>query len=69
MATPKKLTLQDLAKRRKQIRFVGREEQLDRFRTNLALPFDDDQWVLIFDISGNGGMGKTTLEGQFRALA
>jgi tetratricopeptide (TPR) repeat protein len=69
MATFKKLTLQDLAKRRKQTRFVGREAQLDRFRTNLALPFDDDQRVLIFDISGNGGMGKTTLVGQFQILA
>lgn len=68
--TPKKpLSFQDIARRRQQSAFVGRQEQLDRFRANLSIPLEDEQRKFIFTIHGQGGVGKSTLMEQFRTLA
>jgi tetratricopeptide (TPR) repeat protein len=47
--------------------FVGRENHLTTFRYNLTRPPED--WCFLFNIWGQGGVGKTTLLGQFRKLA
>lgn len=48
--------------------FVGREYQLQVFRSMLSTPYDSRDRV-IFNISGQGGIGKTTLLKQFRKIA
>jgi len=48
--------------------FIGRETQLKAFRDVLTIPFDQRSKV-IFNISGQGGIGKTTLLKQLRKIA
>lgn len=48
--------------------FIGREAQLKEFRDVLTKPYDQRNKV-IFSISGQGGIGKTTLLKQFRRIA
>ena len=48
--------------------FIGREAQLKAFRDVLTVPFDQRSQV-IFNISGQGGIGKTTLLKQLRKIA
>ncbi|MFN6463636.1 MAG: hypothetical protein RMZ41_017725 [Nostoc sp. DedVER02] len=62
-------SLQDILKQRQQSNFVGREDQINRFRQNLALPVEDNRHCFLFDVSGQGGVGKTTLLRQFRKIA
>ena len=47
--------------------FIGREFQLQAFRGVLATPYED-RTTSIFSISGQGGIGKTTLLKQFRKI-
>ncbi|WNZ48876.1 AAA family ATPase [Leptolyngbya boryana CZ1] len=47
--------------------FIGRELQLQAFRGVLSTPYDD-RTTSIFSISGQGGIGKTTLLKQFRKI-
>ncbi|HEY1351716.1 MAG TPA: tetratricopeptide repeat protein [Ktedonobacteraceae bacterium] len=47
-------------------RFVGREQELDLFRKEMSLPRPHS---LIFYITGQGGVGKSTLLGRYRAFA
>jgi Tfp pilus assembly protein PilF len=47
--------------------FIGRELQLQAFRGVLSTPYDD-RITSIFSISGQGGIGKTTLLKQFRKI-
>ena len=66
-------SLQDRIRQRKQSNFVGRESQLGLFRKTVQNPqieegdrcFDQ----LIFNIWGQGGVGKSTLLGQFQQIA
>jgi tetratricopeptide (TPR) repeat protein len=49
--------------------FIGRNEQLALFRQNFSvdLPFEDLKWI--FNIHGQGGVGKTTLSKQYQSIA
>nr|MDZ8020501.1 tetratricopeptide repeat protein [Nostoc sp. SerVER01] len=61
--------LQDIIKQRQQLGFVGREDQINQFRQNLTLPPEDDRRCFLYNIWGEGGVGKSTLVRQFRKLA
>ena len=54
-------SLQEILKQRQQKSFVGREEQINFFRSNLALSLESDQRRFILSVFGQGGVGKTTL--------
>jgi tetratricopeptide (TPR) repeat protein len=57
-----------LKKQQQQTRFIGREQELARFRDNLQRPFDDPAFTVIFSIAGQGGVGKTTLLRQWQQM-
>ncbi|MBW4673732.1 MAG: hypothetical protein KME52_06835 [Desmonostoc geniculatum HA4340-LM1] len=42
-------SLQDILKQRQQSGFVGREDQVNQFRQNLALPLEDDRRRFLFN--------------------
>ncbi|MBH8552447.1 ATP-binding protein [Nostocaceae cyanobacterium CENA357] len=62
-------SLQDILKQRQQSGFVGREEQVNVFRQNLKLPLEDSRRHFLFNVWGQGRVGKTTLLRQFRQIA
>ncbi|MEH2037480.1 tetratricopeptide repeat protein [Nostoc sp.] len=62
-------SLQDILKQRQQSGFVGREDQVNQFRQNLALPSEDDRRHFVYNVWGQGGVGKSTLLRQFRKIA
>ncbi|MEA5616675.1 tetratricopeptide repeat protein, partial [Cronbergia sp. UHCC 0137] len=68
MYSPKKpKSLRDIIKERQQSGFVGREDQIKHFRENLTLPVESR--MFLFNIWGQGGVGKSTLLKQFRKIA
>ncbi|MEH2354448.1 tetratricopeptide repeat protein [Nostoc sp.] len=62
-------SLRDILKQRQQSGFVGREDQVNLFRQNLALPLEDNCRRFLFNVWGQGGVGKSTLLRQFRKIA
>lgn len=56
----------EIARKRVQGLFTGRHQELEDFRLNLEL--DYDQRRLIWMVTGQGGMGKTTLLRRFQAI-
>ncbi|MCA9926516.1 MAG: hypothetical protein KC421_29305 [Anaerolineales bacterium] len=56
-----KKSLQDRIRDRQQKEFVAREAQVALFRENLTFDLDDDRYKFVFNIWGQGGVGKTTL--------
>ena len=67
MPAQKPTSIQDVLKTRQRDVFVGREEHLALFQRNLKLPPEDRRFI--FNIWGQGGVGKSTLLRQFRMLA
>ncbi|MEH1885604.1 CHAT domain-containing protein [Nostoc sp.] len=61
-------SLQDILQQR-QSGFVGREEQVSLFRQNLDLSLEDSRRHFLFNVWGQGGVGKSTLLRQFRKMA
>lgn len=61
-------SLKELRDRAVQSSFVGREAQLQQFRSVIATPYSERD-RFIFNISGQGGIGKTTLLEQFQQVA
>ncbi|MEH2328248.1 tetratricopeptide repeat protein [Nostoc sp.] len=62
-------SLQDILKQRQQSGFVGRKDQVNQFRQNLTLPSEDDRRRFLYNVWGQGGVGKSTLLRQFRKIA
>jgi tetratricopeptide (TPR) repeat protein len=69
MSSQTHLTLQGIIKQRQSGEFVGRDDYVELFRKNLALPIDSEVRRFIFAISGQGGVGKTWLLHRFGQLA
>ena len=61
-------SLKELRDRTSQLSVVGREAQLQQFRSVIATPCNERDHF-IFNISGQGGIGKTTLLEQFQQVA
>ncbi|MBD2604577.1 tetratricopeptide repeat protein [Scytonema hofmannii FACHB-248] len=62
-------SLQDILQQRQQSGFVGREEQVSLFRQNMDLSLEDSCRHFLFNVWGQGGVGKSTLLRQFRKMA
>jgi tetratricopeptide (TPR) repeat protein len=62
-------SLQDVIRNRQQSVFVGREEQLNLFQQSLSLPLYDDRRYFLFNIWGQGGVGKTSLINRYQKIA
>ena len=54
-------SIQEILERRRRETFVGRDEQLDCFREQLALAADDPRRRFVLSVFGQGGVGKSTL--------
>src|SRR5258708_6852763 len=67
MKTPKKRSLQTIHKLRQQETFLGRDPQETVFQKNLML--DEELRTFIFNIFGQGGVGKTSLLRRYYQLA
>ncbi len=52
-------TLKDVLNQRQQEEFVGRHEQLEIYERNLSLSIEHRRFI--FNVSGQGGVGKTSL--------
>jgi ABC-type lipoprotein export system ATPase subunit len=63
----KKPSIQAIHRKRRLENFIGREVEIEGFRHNLKLPYDDRKYIL--NIFGQGGIGKTTLLKRFQILA
>lgn len=74
MSQPKRLSRQELIRQRQSSSFVGRVEQLEAFKHNLAnLSTGSDgiayPTAFLFNIWGQGGVGKSSLLRQFEDIA
>ncbi|UBF27115.1 ATP-binding protein [Kovacikia minuta CCNUW1] len=69
MTLPKKSkSLQDILRQRSQATFVGREAQIELFRGEMGRTPELRDYF-IFNVWGQGSVGKSTLMRQFRKLA
>ena len=66
---PTARSLQDIIRRRQQSIIVGRKEQIERFQTHLGLDPEDDRRAILFNIWGQGGVGKTYLVRHYQKMA
>jgi tetratricopeptide (TPR) repeat protein len=62
-------SLQDILDQRQQSGFVGRKEQVNRFRQNLEFSLEDSRKHFLFNVWGEPGVGKSTLLRQFSKMA
>jgi tetratricopeptide (TPR) repeat protein len=62
-------SIQDVLRRRRGAAFIGRGAQLALFRDNFDLPASDPRKCFVFNVHGEGGVGKSTLLGQWRQVA
>ena len=62
-------SLQEILKQRQRSEFVGRGDYLSAFSRNLKLPLDDHHRQFLFNVWGQGGVGKSTLVKQFSKSA
>lgn len=65
----KRKSLRDKRKNIKDSNFVGRKKQISVFIDNLKLGVDHGSFMNIFNIYGQGGVGKTTLSHKFKDYA
>src|SRR6266576_3264243 len=63
------VSFQDILQRKQLSLYVGREAYLSEFGENLALPSGDARYRFIYNVFGQGGLGKTSTLLQFRGLA
>ena len=63
----KKASIQAIHRQRQEGYFVGRKDEVASFRVNLALPYEEKKYV--WHVSGQGGIGKTTLLKRYQAIA
>ncbi|MEM7067064.1 MAG: tetratricopeptide repeat protein [Cyanobacteria bacterium P01_B01_bin.77] len=73
MSQPKRPSRQELIRQRQRSSFVGRVEQLEVFKHNLTNLQDSDGFAypeaFLFNIWGQGGVGKSSLLRQFEDIA
>lgn len=67
--TPKRISLQEIVRKRQKQEFVGRDKQVELFRHHLSLPIDDNERRFIFSVYGQGGVGKSTFVKQCQHIA
>jgi tetratricopeptide (TPR) repeat protein len=60
-------SIQAIHRRRRLENFIGREGEIESFRHNLQLSYEDRKYI--WNIFGQGGIGKTTLIKRFQILA
>ncbi|AMW14047.1 hypothetical protein A4E84_33895 [Streptomyces qaidamensis] len=65
----RRLTRQDLVRRRRRSGFVGRRDEISTFRTNLGRNPEADDYRFLHHVHGIAGVGKTSLLRQWVAIA
>lgn len=63
------LSFQDVLSARQRAEFAGREYELEVFRANLARDPSDPNRHFIINVSGQGGVGKTSLIRHYQQIA
>ncbi|MEU0649097.1 hypothetical protein [Streptomyces umbrinus] len=64
-----RLSRQDLVRRRRRSRFVGRRGEISTFRINLGRDPEADDYQFLHHVHGIAGVGKTSLLRQWVAIA
>ncbi|MFZ4279588.1 tetratricopeptide repeat protein [Streptomyces rhizosphaericola] len=68
-SSPRRLSLQQIVEGRRRAAFVGREAELDLFRSNFTIPPEDPRHRFVFHVRGNAGVGKTSLVREWQQVA